>query len=1345
MRLERLEIHGFKSFSDRSELAFDKGVTAIVGPNGCGKSNVADAITWVMGEQSAKSLRGERMEDVIFNGSDARKPTASAEVRLRFSDVRKLTVPTFEEPDDHSGTDRGLAEGDDVGTGNAADDGEQSVIDDLQPPSDVQQSALDVDDAAAEGRDSGGNGNGHAEPEGPLVDIGSLADGSQNGNGHNGHEHVPADAPLAAAEELIRSVVREVEVTRRLYRSGESEYLIDGRVCRLRDVHELLMDTGLGAKAYAIIEQGKIGLILSSRPTDRRQLIEEAAGVTKYKARRRSAELKLEAAQQNLTRIEDIVFEVEKQCGTLKRQASKARRYQKLRDELRRWEKVLFARKHAQLAETITSARARLAEARVREVAAATRLSELESDGSRIRIELVEADTRATAAREAAHAAELAIDRQQQRLAFDREQIQTLDARGATVSAELQSLTAKREPTIEALAARRAAAGEADDARARAAGTHAVEAEAYEGALREIEGFEADVEAARSEVFSAINAATALTHTIEHTTSARVRVSERLSALDVESSDLRVEADRVAVERTAAQDGLHRVQTAIETTRVARSARDSELASARIEHEWRARSVRAREHELAGLEARLKSLEELDSARSAYGDAARVVLAQPNAEIGQLGAVADYLDVEAGYERAVEGCLGDLLQHVIVEHPAQAQAGLDLVRREDAGRCGFLVTSASAAHGAGTAPEVASGESRASVPAGVVTLLSIARVTGPFADAIRRAMGDAWIVDEFAQASRLSELTNAPVVTRGGDVFRGAGLVSGGGRQQVRGILEMKREIKDLSARISTERETAARLREEAEAFERMIAQASTAIDALAAEDHRLEKAVVGYDLQLQRANDETDRLEQRAEQLARERRLAVEEREALDRREQEVRDALERLEEDQRAAEEHLNHLQRRLFEAREGAESLNRRAAEAHAVHAAMAERAVALTAEVARLQEAAAELDERVAALAGELAETERRAGELRESTTSGTAQLDADIRALEDLRVAVHAADDAVSDRRVEADAVEAALKGARATLDSARSTVAELDVVRATAEADLANLAAACFDAVQSPIDEVVAEAEKLEREGGLPAGTRALCSDEGEESTDEEGVSEDDTAPEPADLTDPGAAVHAAEEHTLGAEDAIAALRTRIERLGPVNMMAIEQFDELETRHAFLSGQRNDLVESIKQTAEAVKRIDRTTRQRFAEAFAAINLNFQVVFSSLFGGGRAGLALLDESDPLESGIEIIAQPPGKHLQNVQLLSGGEKALTAIALMFAMFQFKPSPFCLLDEIDAPLDDANIGRFVEMLKGMQDRTQFIVITHNRKTMEIANRLYGITMEEPGVSKLISVQLN
>ena len=391
MRLDRLEISGFKSFSDRSELAFDGGVTAIVGPNGCGKSNVADALTWVLGEQSAKSLRGDKMEDVIFSGSDARKPTGAAEVTLRLSGV-------------------------------------------------------------------------------PLP-----ARAEANGNGHGANGHLATDAAEAAVALALDPVqaVRDVEVTRRLYRSGESEYLIDGAHCRLRDVHELLMDTGLGAKAYSIIEQGKIGMILSSRPTDRRQLIEEAAGVTKYRSRRRAAELKLDAAQQNLTRLDDIVFEVEKQCGSLKRQAAKARRFQRLRDEMRRWEKVLFARRYRHLAEHIESARARLADARQDEAASTARLAEVETELARVRLELAQAEQDATRVREDAHAGELDVNRRQQQLALDAQQAAMLETRAAELDAELTALEERREPDRVRLEERRVATDEA--ARARDAAADAVQ------------------------------------------------------------------------------------------------------------------------------------------------------------------------------------------------------------------------------------------------------------------------------------------------------------------------------------------------------------------------------------------------------------------------------------------------------------------------------------------------------------------------------------------------------------------------------------------------------------------------------------------------------------------------------------------------------------------------------------------------------------------------------------------------------------------------------------------------------------------------------------------------------
>jgi chromosome segregation protein len=1253
MRLERLEIAGFKSFSDRSELAFDRGVTAIVGPNGCGKSNVADAITWVLGEQSARSLRGEKMEDVIFNGSDARKPTATAEVRLRLSGVTTVAGVN-------------------------------------------------------------GNGKGH--------------EGHENGNG-NGHA-----AALAAAADVLeefRPAGRDVELIRRLYRSGESEYLIDGEHCRLKDIHELLMDTGLGAKAYAIIEQGKIGLILSSRPTDRRQLIEEAAGITKYKARRRSAELKLEAAQQNLTRIDDIVFEVEKQRGSLKRQAAKARRYQRLRDELRRWEKVLFARRYRDLSGSIESARRRLTEAREREAAAAARLAEIDGTLSALKIEVAEADARATASRDRAHAHELDIRRTEQQVELNRQQLGVLSGRIAELGQELGALESRREPQQAELADRRERAARAEQERVAAAEHLAAENEAYQQAAREIEALEGDVESARRDVFATISQATTLRHAIENATAARERAQEGLSRLDVEETDLRVESERLATDRLAAEQALDAARTALEQTRAARAALEVDLATARAEHGALGQELRSREHDLAGLAARLKSLEELDAARAGYTDAARVVLAQGNGDVEQHGAVADCLEVDRGYERAIEALLGDLLQYVVVPTHGHAAAGLRLVREQDAGRVGFVVGG----------DVVSAPEALADVP-GLTTIDRVARATGPYAATVNGVLPRGYIAETFDAALAAAQATGASVVTRDGEVIRGAHIVIGGGREDARGILATKGEIKELRAKIDEARDTIAALTAQVAAASTRAGEIASQIDARSADVHEHEKAIVGFEAQLTRAREEGGRLGRKGELLSSERRRAEEEIARLTARQAEAEESIGVVETRQRELDERFAAAQQHLADGRARLEGLSARVAEAKAANAALVERASALTTEVQRLEEAARELELRLTALATERTQKVDQHAALEVATAEALGRLDAAVAELATFRQDVHVAEDAAATKRATVDVQERAVRDARAALDTIRAGASDLEVARATAESDLTHLSVTCMEAVQATLEAVLVEVEQLERDGAAVPDTRALSVDDGAEEAEagEEGAVQGEThAAVEAATGEPEA------PRTITAEEAIAGLRAKIDRLGPVNMMAIEQFDELETRHQFLTTQRKDLVDSIAATNEAIKRIDETSKVRFREAFEAINRNFQETFSTLFGGGHAGITLLDENDPLESGIDIVASPPGKRLQSVQLLSGGEKALTAISLMFAIFKYKPSPFCLLDEIDAPLDDANIGRFVEMLKGMLHHTQFILITHNRKTMEIADRLYGVTMEEPGVSKLISVRLN
>ena len=1233
MRLSKLHINGFKSFPDRAELAFDDGVTAIVGPNGCGKSNVVDAITWVLGEQSAKSLRGEKMEDIIFAGSDARKPTAAAEVRLMLSQVAQAAA---------------------------------TMTSQASPASDAD----------------------------PLLD----------------------DVPLS---------VRDVEIGRRLYRSGESEYLIDGEVCRLRDIHDLLMDSGLGVKAYAVIEQGKIGQILSSRPAERRALIEEAAGVTKYKSRRRSAELKLEAAEQNLTRVDDIVFEVEKQRGALKRQAAKARRYQRLREELRRWEQVHFAHRFRTLSRDIESADSRLAAAREREALASAHLAEIETTLEGLRINLTETEALSTSTREQAHARELEIGRRQQQITFDKQQIADLGVRAEELAQEVRDLEGRQGPAEREIESQKAAAA-AVRANASVIGEKVAECEAdYAAALSGTQTVEKDADELRAAVMSAATTLSALRQARDNAGAVKDRVASELGRLAIEARELTAESDRVRNLGEQALASLASTREAVTIALARREDLDEQLNQAR--------SIRARvvaelaesQREHAGLVARLESLEGLDASRASFGDAARFLLAEAPEAVGQHGAIADHISVERTYERAVDALLGDLLQHVIVDSAAEVTTALSLLGEQDAGRCGFLVLDGAGGH----TPTV-------DAPFGTRALHSVVSVTGPYAAAISHVLGDALIADSFDTARRVASTVNVPVATPEGHVFHGSWLVEGGALQDARGILELRSDIAQLRDAIDRSSETTHRLGNDQTGVDLQIAEGEGQLAAAVIDVHTQEKAIVGHEAQAARTADELTRVSRRLDVVLTEQSRAEDEERTAASRRDDASTAITEHETNYKAAEMKLGDVLARLQAARDEAESKLRLVTEARTEQATMAERAGALDADVTRLEAALRELAERIVGRKSDIGRTHSRREELRTGITETEGLLDADVHVLEALRVELRSVDDTLVGLRAQFEGRERDLRGARQSLESVRTEVMQGEVAKARASSDLDHLNQQCIDAVASPLEAAITEVERMEAAGELKQPSKRLAAasqadaDEEEESASSADVPEIQSAVDDAEITP---------------DQVIADLKGKIDRLGPVNMMAIGQFDELEARHLFLTTQRKDLLDSIAQTAEAIKRIDKTTKERFEEAFHSINEKFQVMFSTVFGGGRAGLTLIDTENDEDSGIDIVAQPPGKRLQNVQLLSGGEKALTAMALMFAIFRYRPSPFCLLDEIDAPLDDANIGRFVEMLKTMQDHTQFILITHNRKTMEIANRLYGVTMEEPGVSKLISIQMN
>ncbi len=1232
MRLNHLRVTGFKSFPEQAELAFDSGVTAIVGPNGCGKSNLIDAITWVLGEQSVRSLRGERMEDVIFSGSDGRRPTATAEVRLRFSEVAAV----------------------------------------------------------------------------PVLD-GDVAQVNGSGNG-------------AGALDESDDIVRDIEVGRRLFRSGESEYLIDGRVCRLRDIQDLLMDSGVGVKAYAVIEQGKIGQVLGARPMERRQLIEEAAGVTKFKSRRRAAELKIEAARQNLTRVDDIIYEIDSQRSTLKRQAAKARRYRQLREDLRRWEKVQIAGTSAAVDQVIEETGQRLDDARAREQAAAAHVAELETAHERHRIEQAEADRAATAAREAAHAHELNARRLEQQIEFEKQQVDQLAASAAALEAESESLAAQRSPLRAELAERTEASRRCNAERqAAVAKLEAAEAE-HATAQAGIDGLESDVEEARSAAFAAARSAAVLEHVTRSAAEACERIDADIARLAAESADLTTERARLAAEREDNAAAVKRLQAALDDVRAEREDKEARLAAANAGHDALVGDARTREQELAGVAARVASLEELITAREGYGDAARLLLTAPDAPFEHMGAVADHLRADRERELVVEAGLDDLLHALVVRCEQDARNAMAFLAERGGGRCGFAIAEVLEAGAASAVPADAS----------LVPFTDLVRVSGPGSAAVKILLARHWLAPSFEVASQVARATGSTVVTPDGTVFRGAAVIRGGGRSEQRGVLRMRGELEDLRVRQASARDAVRRVTEQQTALAAEAAAAEAALKALQEDERARERELLDAEHRMSRCDDDNARLAERCELVHNEERKAREERAANTARQDEAREAISRLEQEREAAEQHHANAQQRLAAARTALQALSTQASAAQVAHAELAERTAGLETAVRGLEAAAAELDRRAQTCTADRQRAIDQRAALQASIADAGTRVDEEVRQLDARRSDVRDLDARATGLRAEMAEQTQEVHGARQALEACRTERSGLEVDRARAEAERGKLEEACREAFQIGLDQVCAEVEQLERDGVIADDARRLAADDDAVELVAEPSPDSTTAADDAPQRPPAAAI-------------VARLRARVERLGPVNMMAVEQFDELEQRHEFLTAQRADLLESIKSTGEAIERINTTTRDRFRQAFHAVNEHLQHTFSTLFGGGSASLVLLDEADLLESGIDIVAQPPGKRLQSVQLLSGGEKALAAMALMFAIFKYRPSPFCLLDEIDAPLDDANIGRFVEVLRGMQDETQFVLVTHNRKTMEIADRLYGVTMEEPGVSKLVSVWFN
>jgi chromosome segregation protein len=1186
-----MEILGFKSFGDRTEVEFPTGVTAIVGPNGCGKSNIGDAINWVLGEQSPKLLRGKQMADVIFGGSAARKPLGLAEVSIHMS---------------------------------------------------------------------GSEGLKHSE---------------------NG----------------------EVVLTRRLFRSGDSEYLLNGKKTRLKDIQELLHEARVGVRTYATIEQGKIDNILNAKPKERRMIIEDAAGISGYKHKRRLTELKLEATEANLLRVNDIVVEVERQIRSLKRQASKARRYRRLRDELKSKQGLRFGMRAAELDARLAALGEAEREAKDGEAAAAAQLGRLEAELAEERSALDGSSESFRQASERLHQLEIEVDRDEAKIRGCREKIE-----------ESGRIAGRRSEEAEQLAGRLAKSRELSDEHGRLverAGRQLAEVErelsswqtAKDEAERDRLALREEIEALRGRQFESVNRTTELRNRLRSTEEALERTRTQVMRLEVEAgsaasdlSRIRGETDEMA-ERAASQ------QRKLEQLRISSAEHEESIAAARGELSSEIESLTEwRELEKSSA-ARLGTLEDVATRFAGVSDGVRTLLSD-GAAVGvrTLGVAADFIEAGSDVESLAEGYLQSFLPTVILEDDADVHRAAKMLRSVGAGRTSLISKS----QPAGRPAVGASGNGHGEIPA---ELMKDPRIKGRLLDSlklrtsgngvVRERIGEALVVDSLESALDLHRTyPSVDYLTLSGDVVYASGVVSAGGLDDGdRGLLAHKRRTEETrSQSLEASRQAGER--------EKLVETQRNELARLEVEAGELRKALedanrlfMELDMQLRRASDDGERSGRRAEVLNDELAGLREEAAGLERILAGLKVEVAESEEQDGALEKELRSRVEDRKRREEQFGQLAERVAALREKFAAQRQRHDSMKGEAGRLSEAAFELGARLRKVQEEAEDATRSGVHAAELQAATEAELLLNLEENSRLKESMAEMERGIAERRYSLSERESALRKARGDLENVRETTREAELERTRAEADRRHLDELCAQELG------VAPSLLPEREG-------------------------------PADDID-------LEQLETEIED----VKGKIERIGPVNLESIDEFSDLEERHLFLTSQRTDLEESMTSLKETIKRINRTSRERFIRTFEAVRISFQDVFKLLFKGGRADLRLEEGEDILECGVEILAQPPGKRLGSLQLLSGGEKALSAIALLFAIFRTQPSPFCLLDEVDAALDDSNVGRFNRMVREYAENTQFILITHNKLSMETADLLYGVTMEEPGVSRLVSMQLH
>ncbi|MFA5072300.1 MAG: chromosome segregation protein SMC [Nitrospirota bacterium] len=1186
MQLKTLEMIGFKSFSDKTTITFQPGVTAVVGPNGCGKSNISDAIRWVLGEQSAKHIRGDKMEDVIFNGSESRKPLGMAEVTLRLTNISGL-----------------------------------------------------------------------------LSEFGQYS---------------------------------EIEITRRLYRSGESEYLINKIPCRLKDIRDLMMDAGVGAKAHAIIEQGRVDQILSSKPQDRRFLFEEVAGVMKYKARRQEAFSKLESTQQNQLRINDIITEVKRQVNSLDRQAKKAERYQKLRGEMKDLDFRLASVEYANLGREWATINEEFKNAEDEVTVHHANLSKIESSIEESRADALAAEQELTILQNRIHEIESELGRAEHRVEISKSQIASLQEQQnrdtadqeylAQETAHIREQKASQEQELQMLFVS-----------IREQETLLEQKTAVMDSLsNQLKEKETSLEQTRAGIFHAINESAAERTKISNLESRLVQIKEqdnrdlrekqelarKLSELQSRLAIQEQERADIAKQRTAAIDERATVSSRLEETIAKKKALETSLADVR--------------NLLAGQRSRLRSLLELEQKLEGYQKGVKTVMSvqketAAQERVGTIhGLVADMIETEPQYELAIEAVLGDRLQYVVVDSQRDSLKAINYLKTEKGGRSTFVPRSPREIK---TEPFVKNGHDGVIGPA-----LTLVRCKDHCSNVAQYLLGDVVIVDTIDTAVALWQKNgmHKTIVTLAGEIVDPWGAVTGGTVEAGgSGLLTKRREIKDLEQEVGQLETKTATLEAESALLETAIETDKIRETTLSDQIHALEIEGVNKDKDCSAIRDEIARTEERTAILEKESIERIKIIEELHAEMKVATEALSRLETGHASAQATVEAMQNDLAQHREKIESARAKITEIRMALTVLQEKQGATRQACERLSKSEVEMTERRQKREMELAAIAAKLIELESVITESEIRIKEHITVLEAERGIYITKQEAHAERTKALSAAEELVRAIMHDIESCQKRVSASEVKRTELRMSIEHLKDRIWSTYHADLDAVVRELGEFE-----------IAVDEAKRRLEE--------------------------------------LREKIDQMGPINTDALQEYNELKERYDLLSTQQNDINESIANLKATIAKLDGETKELFTEAYNAIQEKFKEVFSLLFEGGKAELVLLDESDILESGIEIIAQPRGKKFQAISLLSGGERALTAIALLFAAFLVKPSPFCMLDEVDAPLDEANVTRFTRLIREMSTRSQFITITHNKRTMEMADALYGITMEEPGCSKVVSVKL-